>query len=300
LFTLSIYPRFGSVRALIIGSVLISGLSCLLEAVQTFLPMRVPSRLDWLTNSIGGLIGCWLATTMTKPLLESGRLAYLKLQWLEGKSHLGLATQVLWLFALLSPQALPFVVGPWLGDIWAVFCSHLGLDELQNSMAIFFGDWEDTAAQLATAFNLMGAWTLALAHTRRDSPRFRMMSVLIFLTLLAGWLGPQLLPLVQGEELHSPEEWDLSVKLSIALALLSTLPLSISRWERRRLAAISMAWIGMGWFCTICLPGYSPIITTAINEPLQRVIDHINAASAWVAMLWPLLSLAVAFNLSKS
>jgi VanZ family protein len=99
-----------------------SGLSFFLECMQSWLPNRVPSKLDWLTNSFGTLIGALVAIVLTGWLqrglhvspyaISSGsqkRVAWSKLS--PGRLSLGLLTLVLWVVINANPQRLLFASG---------------------------------------------------------------------------------------------------------------------------------------------------------------------------------------------
>ena len=61
LTVLALRPRRGP-RVTVVTAVLLGcGLSFLLEALQSHLPQRVPSQLDWLANTAGAALGACLA-----------------------------------------------------------------------------------------------------------------------------------------------------------------------------------------------------------------------------------------------
>ena len=85
-------------------------LSFVLESAQSFLPMRVPSQLDWMTNSLGGILGAVLAA-----MLERRGWLY---HWAQFRQHClvpdaggSLVLMVLWPLALLFPMSVPLGLG---------------------------------------------------------------------------------------------------------------------------------------------------------------------------------------------
>ena len=93
-------------------AILLSGsLSLALEAVQNWLPSRVPSSLDLLCNTLGGLIGA-VAAQHGGPRLFA-RIALLEKQLLAPVPHaeLGLTILGLWLLVPLSPETWLFGAG---------------------------------------------------------------------------------------------------------------------------------------------------------------------------------------------
>jgi VanZ family protein len=110
--------------ALVFGS----GLSFFLECLQSWLPNRVPSKLDWLTNSLGAFIGACASLALTawlqRDLLASSyesrrqtRAAWSKLS--PGRLSLGLLTLVMWVVINANPQRLLFASGE-VSDLFGV------------------------------------------------------------------------------------------------------------------------------------------------------------------------------------
>lgn len=95
----------------ILASLLAGSLSCGLEAIQTWLPSRVPSNLDLICNTLGGLAGaCW--AQCTGPRLFA-RIVALEHRLVAPVPHaeLGLTLLGLWLLVPLSPETLLFGAG---------------------------------------------------------------------------------------------------------------------------------------------------------------------------------------------
>lgn len=102
-------PRRASLQALAAASMLSYGL----ELAQHALPNRVPSRLDWLLNSAGALVGIalgWLLRGLGLPQ----RVDEMRRRWFEQQGANGLALLMLWPLALLFPAPVPLG----LGQVW--------------------------------------------------------------------------------------------------------------------------------------------------------------------------------------
>jgi VanZ family protein len=100
----------------LIATCLGSGLSFGLECLQSWLPHRVPSQLDWLTNSLGSAIGAALtvfATIWLKRGLLSQQIPQSSSWGLlpPRRLTLGAICLVLWIFSQASPQRLLFASG---------------------------------------------------------------------------------------------------------------------------------------------------------------------------------------------
>jgi VanZ family protein len=120
---LSLYPRLKGWRAVLLAAWLASALSLVLEALQTYLPARVPSLSDWTSNTLGALVGALLAVPLCAPLITQGRFVDWRHRWIESHdaSHrvgAGLTLLALWLFAQLYPTGMLFgsgFVAAWVG-----------------------------------------------------------------------------------------------------------------------------------------------------------------------------------------
>lgn len=101
-------PRLFAVLAAVL---LAAGLSFALEMIQTWLPSRVSSNLDFACNSLGALFGALLAYLRGDRLLL--RAAHWQRHLLTSQPHaeFGLTLLALWLFAQLSPDAQLFGSG---------------------------------------------------------------------------------------------------------------------------------------------------------------------------------------------
>lgn len=107
---LALHPRLRGTLALTAAGLAGCALSLALEALQTYLPSRIPSNLDLATNGFGAFMGAGLALRFGVGLLGSGRIYALRHRWFfAGHQHdLGLVLLALWLFTQLNPETLLF------------------------------------------------------------------------------------------------------------------------------------------------------------------------------------------------
>jgi len=161
LVTLSILGRTTSRWAALIATLIGAALSLTMETLQSYLPLRVPSNLDLLSNSLGALIGAVIAASAGERLLLSGRMHRLRNRiFLPGAAvDAGFVVLVLWLFTQLYPAI-------WLfgnGDL------HFWLQIVRN-LAYTPGSyrWIETGV---TALNLagIGLFMSSLARPGRSS-----------------------------------------------------------------------------------------------------------------------------------
>jgi VanZ family protein len=107
---LALHPLLRGAGALAVAGLAGCLLSLALEALQTFLPSRIPSNLDLATNALGAFAGAALALAFGVDLLGRGRIHALRHRWfLDGHQYdLGLVLLGLWLFTQLNPETLLF------------------------------------------------------------------------------------------------------------------------------------------------------------------------------------------------
>jgi VanZ family protein len=110
LITLSALAWTPSRWAALIAALLGTLLSLGMEALQSYLPQRVPSNLDLLSNGLGALLGAVIAASAGERFLLSGRLYRLRNRiFLPGASvDAGFVVLVLWLFTQLYPAVWLF------------------------------------------------------------------------------------------------------------------------------------------------------------------------------------------------
>jgi hypothetical protein len=102
--------RYGAAPGALAAALGAAGLSLAMEALQMFLPPRIASNVDLLTNSCGGLIGA-MAAPLFAPTRVVGRRLY---AWRHRVFRSGMAADAgfvivcLWLLAQLNPVAQLF------------------------------------------------------------------------------------------------------------------------------------------------------------------------------------------------
>ncbi len=104
-------PLAGGPRgALLVALAACAGLSFAMEALQTFLPARVPSNLDFGLNTLGGLAGAVLAAGLERLGLLR-RWSTFRRRWLVSEARGALVLLALWPVALLFPPPVPLGLG---------------------------------------------------------------------------------------------------------------------------------------------------------------------------------------------
>ncbi|OWW22782.1 hypothetical protein AYR66_10205 [Noviherbaspirillum denitrificans] len=188
LVVFALYPHLRGLPAVIVAVFAGVMLSGSLEALQTFLPNRVSSNLDFLTNLAGTCIGAFLGAPLTHAFLEQSRLLQLRRDWFVPDAGRGLIIAGLWPLAQIYPQGYLFghgqvmpILSNWLSE-W--------MESPVDLVALMTRDIQLTvqeywlAETLITAFGMIGAmltWSILL---RKQAPR-----PMLLLTFFAVALG---------------------------------------------------------------------------------------------------------------
>jgi len=127
LCVLALYPRARGIVAVLAALAAGALLSFALEAVQSFLPARISSNVDWLCNVGGTLLGALIGAPLTAWALEAGPLRRIRAAAFEAgaEADLGLVVLGLWLFAQLNPATLLFG----LGDLRELFAAPPAIEQ---------------------------------------------------------------------------------------------------------------------------------------------------------------------------
>lgn len=97
-------------KAVLRATLTAGGLSLVLEAMQSYLPARVPSSVDLVLNLGGAWLGAVTATLLEK-MGAIDRWSRFRTRWFVADARGGLVLLALWPVALLFPAAVPLGLG---------------------------------------------------------------------------------------------------------------------------------------------------------------------------------------------
>jgi VanZ family protein len=279
LIVLAVHPRLrglASIALAALGSVLLSGS---IEAVQTYLPTRIASNIDLLSNSMGALAGAIVAAPLASTLIDRGRLADWRRRWFERHATAVLIAVAAWPVAQIYPASMLFGNGELrlalepvieaLGGRWWMFDADS------------FGPAEFVLAEAFVVAASVLAAGLALSSVMRPSaPRYRLLIALLCAALAAKSLanaaqfGPDralawLTPGAAG---------------GLALGLLSLVAASGGRRVlQARLALLALVVL----MVAVNVVPDNPYHLAQMQEWRQGRLLNFNALTHWLAMLWP-------------
>ncbi len=272
---------------LILVPILGLSLSLLLEATQTWIPSRVPSKMDVLTNLMGTTVG-----TVIAHLIDRYRVWPTPAQqWLHQKAWIGVILIGLWFISLFAPTGHTFVLGVWLGN-W--------FDEsaLQGNKSLFgLPEWlilsaEQWLLQLGSLCFLLAMLMIGLLQVQRKRPKFWLSIALLIGSLIVS----QLHWLIN----HSLLDWLNATKqlitknyIPVIMSMMIVLCLIYYQASSRLITRLSLTLIVFGWIITILFPGIYPPELLQGGQGITKIFRDLQQASAWVGQAWPLLSLIV-------
>lgn len=251
---------------------LAAGLSFGLEAVQTWLPSRVPSNVDLACNSLGALLGAMWAVWVGPRFLA--RITSWQQQAMAPVAHaeLGLTLLGLWLLIPLSPEILLFGAG----DLRQL----LGL-----SGAVPFA--ADSFVQIEAAVTACNALAVGLI-LRQLCVHARLALVVVPVFLLLGLLIRTLSAAVLISPLGAFVWLTPGAQLGLAVALAGLL-LAIWLPPTFRLMLAGMALMAGTVLVNLAPP--NPYSAAALAVWRQGHFLNFNGLTRWVATLWPFLTL---------
>ncbi len=175
LSVLALYPRLRGWPAMLLAGAAGILLATLLECVQNYLPSRVPSNLDLITNACGAVIGALAGGLLSVPVLEQSRLRSLRARWFSDQASRGLIVVALWPLAQIYPQPYLFGHGQWMPTL-SEWLSRLSEQPIDLGSLIWSGLGMDIgqflmAEVVITAFGMSGAVLTLLCQTRAHAPR---------------------------------------------------------------------------------------------------------------------------------
>lgn len=283
LLVLALHPRLRGLAALAVAALAALLLAGTIEALQTYLPRRVPSNIDLATNTAGALLGALLTLPFAESLIDRGRLAQLRARWFTREASALLVVLALWPAAQTAPAPMLFANGLLIDG--AQVLAGWGLtDPLQIAAA--FGAAEFVLAEAVIVVAALLAAGLALAATLQPAaPRTALLLAFIGAALLARGFA--------YATAFGPEQafvW--LTPGAIGGLCLGTLVLLVAAQGRPR-AIYGAAWLAvLVWLLAVNLVPENPYHVDWLTGHRPGRLAHFRAVAIWLADAWPLLLLA--------
>jgi len=270
------------------AGVLLSGT---MEAVQTYLPSRVPSNLDLLTNVAGTCIGAVAGRLLVPNFLGYGRIHLLAQGWFRQEAGHSLLVLALWPLAQIYPQPYLFGHGQIVSALSAWLSAWLSepidLGELVRHTVYLHIEqyWQYWLSEtIITACGLTGAVLTLLCLLRKRAPWGQLVAVLLVAAIAVKSMAMALF--------FSPENafaWltpGAIGGLLIGVMMVSGLAYAPALVQRR-LAVFALL------FCLIIvnLVPSNHYFIAMLQTWSQGKFLNFNGAAQMLALCWPLLAL---------
>jgi len=288
LIVLALHPRVRGLWAVAIAAVVGLLVSGTMEVVQNYLPSRVPSSLDLLTNAGGCLAGAVIGAWFAPMLLDRSRLYLLRQRWFAAHASQGLVLVALWPLAQVYPQNYLFgngqilpLLSEWLSD-W--------LDTDIDLVTMLRGDVPMSVEQywlsetIITACGMTGAALTLLCLTRRGAPRLSLMLALIGVGIVVKTLASSLF--------FAPDNAFVWVTpgaeggFLIGLIMLAGLAFA-PQVAQRRLAVVTLV---LSLIVVNTIPA-NPYFVSTLQAWQQGKFLNFNGAAQFLDMAWPIIAL---------
>jgi len=272
---LALHARFGAATSVILGLFLGVSLSAGMEYLQMYLPARVSSNMDLLSNSAGALVGLLLAMSVASWSWLFARL----IRWRSGLFHqgkemdFGLALLALWMFGQINPSL------PMLGNVFISEVAHRPFAMLSPAP---FNWWASGAVTL----NLLMLGTLVLTLLRAPRNAVIALPVILSVVALAKFITAAVLLKSWALLLWINSEAVLGMLLGMAL-LFAALSLS------RSAAIVSGAAVALAYFAVVnfVFGNNTPAAAMSIYHWHYGHLLNYNGLAQTIALVFPLLLL---------
>lgn len=288
LIVFSLHPRVRGWLALVMALVCGMLVSGTMEAVQTFLPNRVPSNLDFLTNSLGCFIGAAIGVRGAPSFLDRSHLHYLRQKWFAPNVSHGIVLLGLWPLAQIYPQNYLFghgqlmpILSDWLSSLTESNIDLVGM--LRPDMALTVEQYW-LSETIITACGMTGAVLTMMCLLRRTAPRIGLALALVAGALLVKTLASALLftPDNAFVWLTPGAQGGFIIGL-IMLAGLAFAP----QVAQRRLAIVTLV---LSLFVVNGIP-VNPYFSATLQSWVQGKFLNFNGAAQFLSLLWPIFAL---------
>ena len=282
LTVLAIYPRLRGARAVASATSLGIALSAVVEAMQTFLPARVASNVDLVTNGFGTLLGAAATAAFAQRLIDAGALARTAGRWLGRESAPALVLLALWPMAQIDPG--PMLFGNGRAEI---FDSNTHLSAgLPIALWPQFGPTGFMLAEaVVTLCGLLSAGLVLVSILRSGSPRCALVAALCGAALLSKTLA-------YGVKFGSEHALAWVTPGALGGLALAALFLIVAVKGR----PTTLAWASSLCLCILiaavnCVP-VNPYHAAWLEQWSPGKLRHFSAAAAWLSTAWPYAMLA--------
>ncbi|HJV74616.1 MAG TPA: VanZ family protein [Noviherbaspirillum sp.] len=288
LVVFALHPHMRGAAAAIVAVFCGMLLSGAMEAIQTYLPNRVSSNVDFLTNVAGTCIGGMAGVLLSRMFLEESRLLQLRHQWFIPEAGRGLIVMGLWPLAQIYPQGYLFghgqfmpLLSDWLSDWLEMPVDLVAL--LTEGMHLTVQEYW-LAETLITAFGLTGALLTFSCLLRKHAPKATLLFALLVVAVVAKLMANSLLFTPANALAWMTPGAKGGVLIGVMMAGgLAFAPQTV----QRRMAATCLI---IGVIAINFVPA-NPYFVATLQAWIQGKFLNFNGAAHFLSVFWPFLAL---------
>ncbi len=277
----SLRPAIRGATAVILATCVCAAMSASVESIQTYLPGRVASNVDFAANTAGAFIGAVFGVLTARRVIDADWEVHWGRQVLMPGTHSAIVLAGLWILAQVPAQPMLFGTG----DVIGLFPEDSFRPETWiPGLATLDPIWRARAEQLCTTFAIVGVSMLVM-HCLRPFALRPVLVPLMLLVALSIKAAAQPLAPPGGPAVFAwltPGAWRgllLGLLVSMALAAAPAI------WQRR--AAI-LALVGQ--LAIVNLFPLDRYFQASVATGFTGLL-YLDALLREMAVLWPLVAL---------
>ncbi len=267
--------------------------SACMEALQSYIPTRIPSNVDLGLNSLGTFVGAIAGLVVHRAGLL-GSWDRFREHWLSGHPAWALALALSWPLALLYPEPVPLGVGHVASQLEALVAQALQDTPFDG----WFGFPEPSVEQLsdgheflAVGLGLLGPLLLVFTLVPRGPRRVVVALVAAAASYGATWLSAAL---TFGPE-HAASWIDTPALMGWLAALIVALPCALLGPRAAAVLCIPVVMMHVGLVNRIA---GDPYFTLTLQTWEQGRFIRFHGVTQWLSWLWPYAALLYCVSLA--
>ncbi|AXA93050.1 VanZ family protein [Massilia sp. YMA4] len=284
----ALHPRIRGILAFLLAALTGMLVSGAMEAIQTYLPSRVSSNLDFYTNSAGCALGGLIGVLTARKLLDTSHLYRLRQRWFAQHASQGLVLVALWPLAQLYPSSFLFgqgqvlpILSDWLSRLMEADIDLLSYVRPEPDLSVEQYWLSET---IVTACSMVGAALTLMCLMRRTAPR-----ALLAAGLLAGAITAKTLA---SALLFAPENAFVWITpgaqggFLIGGIMVAGLAFAPQAAQRR----LGIATLILSIIVVNSTP-VNPYFSATMQTWVQGKFLNFNGAAQFLSLLWPFFAL---------
>lgn len=257
-------------------------LSLALETLQSYLPVRVPSREDFMLNSLGAGGGAVL-TLLLEKWGAIDRWSRVRARWFVPHARGGIVLLTIWPLALLFPPAVPFGLGQVLERLEEALASQLDGTPFLHWLPVRAVELQAMlpgAQMVCVLLGLLIPCLLGFCVVRMPWRR----GVLVWMTLAVGVAVTALSASLSWGPAHAWAWLDLPTQVGMGVALALALGMAWVPW--RASAAVLLLALGI-YLSVLNQAPEGAYFAQTLQAWEQGRFIRFNGLVQWLGWLWP-------------